>query len=519
MSPAGPRAIIDDARRWSLRRRVGVSFAVLAVLLAVLAAVTLISLLDFTRRGQEVIDRWEPAVLTSQELLGDMVNQETGVRGYALSGREEFLQPYSQYGRKETKDLRTLTSHLRGHGAALRQLGAFQRAVDDWHARTATPLIALVRSKDSSAVRRVHDAAGKSRFDLVRARAATLSATVQALNRQAIAARHRTRGYFFVALSVTGLLIVMVALMLWRGLHRWVLRPVDWLAEQTREVADGDLNRRIVPAGPPEFRQLGSDVETMRRRIADELERAEAAREELVARSAELARSNDDLEQFAYIASHDLSEPLRKVSNFCQLLERQYGPDLDDKARQYIDFAVDGAKRMQALINDLLAFSRVGRSTEGFVPVDMAAMMARTLADLREEVTAAGAQIDYAGLPTVWGDQSLLAALLANLVGNSVKYHGAEPPRITVRAARTAQGWEFAVADNGIGIDARYAERIFAIFQRLHLRDEYGGTGIGLALCRKIVEFHGGRIWLDSTTAAQGATFRFTIPEGPRHDG
>jgi light-regulated signal transduction histidine kinase (bacteriophytochrome) len=296
---------------------------------------------------------------------------------------------------------------------------------------------------------------------------------------------------------------------------------VDQLAAQTRDVAAGDLNRAIVPAGPPEFVRLSEDVEMMRRRIADELATAETARRALIVRTAELVRSNLDLEQFAYVASHDLSEPLRRVSNFCQLLERQYSDQLDDRARQYIYFAVDGAKRMQALINDLLAFSRVGRTTDGFVEVDAAAVMTVVAAELREQIEGSGAEINYDELPTVWADQTLFTALLVNLVGNAIKYRGTDPPRITISAQRSAQGsdgWLFTVSDNGIGIDPQYAERIFAIFQRLHVRDEYGGTGIGLALCRKIVEFHGGRIWLDPASAAGGATFRFTIAEGTAND-
>jgi len=514
MTSTAARTVIAGARRWSLRRWAGASFALLAALLAMLVAFTVFSLLDFARRGQEVIDRWEPAASTSQDLLADMVNQETGVRGYVLSGRSEFLQPYVQYGRQQTEDTRELRNYLHGRPGELRRLAAFQQAADDWRAQTATPLIALVQAKDPSAAGRVDGAAGKSRFDLIRARAVTLSAAVDKLSTQAIQGRHLAKMYLFVALSITGALIAAAGLTLWRGLDRWVLRPVDHLGNQTRQVAGGDLNRLIVPAGPPEFVQLGRDVETMRRRIADELARAEAAREELVIRSAELARSNEDLEQFAYVASHDLSEPLRKVSNFCQLLERQYSAQLDDKARQYIDFAVDGAKRMQDLINDLLEFSRVGRTTEGFVQVDTGAAMAQTTADLHEMITASGAEISHDRLPTVWGNQTLLAALFANLVGNSLKYRGAEPPRVTVSAEASPEGWLFTVADNGIGIDPQYTERIFAIFQRLHLRDEYGGTGIGLALCRKIVEFHGGRIWL-SSAGGPGATFRFTIPKGP----
>jgi light-regulated signal transduction histidine kinase (bacteriophytochrome) len=169
------------------------------------------------------------------------------------------------------------------------------------------------------------------------------------------------------------------------------------------------------------------------------------------------------------------------------------------------------------LINDLLAFSRVGRTTEAFSYVDTTAVIARAAVELHDRISEAGAEIRYDWLPTVWGDQTLLTAVFVNLVGNSVKYRGSDPLIVTVSAERGAEGWLFTVADNGIGIDPQYEERIFAIFQRLHLRDEYGGTGIGLALCRKIVEFHGGRIWLD-VDAPSGAIFRFTLPEGPTRD-
>jgi signal transduction histidine kinase len=517
MSPARGRGGTNKRRRWSLRRKVAASFALLTVLLAGLGVVIGVSLFRFADRGQQVIDRWQPAVLASQELLSDMLNEETSVRGFVLTGRAEFLQPFADFGRKQTRDAGQLKIYLAGHQSALRQLDAFQRAADDWRTNTAATLIKLVQANDPRAASQVDSQIGKTRFDLIRVRAATLTASVTKLSDNAVEARRTAKNYFIVALSISGGVIVLAAFAVWRGLHRWVLGPVDALAGQTRDIASGDLNRSIVPAGPPEFVQLGSDVETMRRRLDDELGHAEAAREELVERSAELARSNDDLEQFAYVASHDLSEPLRKVANFCQLLERQYGPQLDDRARQYIDFAVDGAKRMQALINDLLAFSRVGRTTEAFTYVDTGAVMERAIVELHDQIAEADAEIRYIGLPTVWGDQTLLAAVFVNLVGNSVKYHGAERPEVQVSAELLPEGWRFTVADNGIGIDPQYEERIFAIFQRLHLRDEYGGTGIGLALCRKIVEFHGGRIWLDRE-GGSGATFRFTLPEGPTRD-
>jgi signal transduction histidine kinase len=512
MSPAQLRTRLA-VRGWSLRRRVAAAFALLALLLVLLTTVTTISLLNFANRGQEVIDRWVPAQATSQDLLADLVNEETGIRGYVLSGREESLEPYRQYRRNETADARSLRGYLRGHSRALGQLSDIEQAADEWRARTAEPLIALVRAKDPGVVSAVDSRDGKAGFDRIRSRAAALNASVHSLNAEAQEARQHAKARAFVALSIAVALIAAAGYLLWRGLHRWVLGPVEGLATQARDLAEGDLRRPVAASGPPEFVHLGRDVESLRRRVEEELERAETAAQDLIARSEELSRSNDDLEQFAYVASHDLSEPLRKVSNFCQLLERQYGPQLDEKARQYIDFAVDGAKRMQTLINDLLAFSRVGRTTEGFVEVDLNSVMDSVTTDLREEITAAGAVINYADLPTVQGAPALLDALLANLVGNALKYRGAESPHVTVSAEPGDDGWLFTVADNGIGIAPQYAERIFAIFQRLHLRDEYGGTGIGLALCRKIVEYHGGRIWLDSESGSAGATFRFTLPE------
>jgi light-regulated signal transduction histidine kinase (bacteriophytochrome) len=289
-----------------------------------------------------------------------------------------------------------------------------------------------------------------------------------------------------------------------------VLEPVETLAAQARAVAAGNVDRRILASGPPEIEALGDDVDAMRARIADELNRVERARTELLARTEDLARSNADLEQFAYVASHDLTEPLRKVANFCQLLERQYGDRLDDKAKQYIAFAVDGARRMQILITDLLTFSRVGRTTERFADVALDAVVDRAMANLDDSLAEAQAEIVRTKLPTVRGDALLLTALFQNLIGNSVKYRGEDPPRVEISATRGSDQWLVTISDNGIGIDPKYGDRVFAIFQRLHLRDQYDGTGIGLAMCRKIVEFHGGRIWL-AEPVSRGATFRFTL--------
>ena len=228
----------------------------------------------------------------------------------------------------------------------------------------------------------------------------------------------------------------------------------------------------------------------------------------------ELRRSNEELERFAYVASHDLQEPLRTVTSYVQLLARRYRDKLDADAAEFIEFAVQGAMRMQRLIEDLLAFSRVGTRAAALVPTDANAALDAALENLKAAAGEAGATLTRGPLPTVLADPVQLGQLFTNLVGNAVKFRGTEPPRVQIGAERDGTQWVFRVRDNGIGIDPQYFERIFVIFQRLHGRNEYPGTGIGLAVCRKIVERHGGRIWVESEEGG-GATFSFTLSAAP----
>jgi PAS domain S-box-containing protein len=229
--------------------------------------------------------------------------------------------------------------------------------------------------------------------------------------------------------------------------------------------------------------------------------------------AAELARSNKDLEHFAYVASHDLQEPLRKVRSFTELLADRYKGRMDPTADEFIAYIVDGARRMQELISNLLAYSRVGLGDMVFADVDMSSVAADALRDLDRMVVETGAKIDCAPLPTVRGNPTLLRQLMLNLLGNAVKFRREDPPRVKVEAREDNGNWLFTVTDNGIGIAREHQQRVFLLFQRLHTRQDYPGTGIGLAMCKKIVERHGGRIWIESAVGT-GTTFHFTLPRG-----
>lgn len=358
-----------------------------------------------------------------------------------------------------------------------------------------------------------------------------------------------------VAAATVGLLLV--TLLLAGGLQRLIADPIVGLARVARGVSERqDFSVRAPRRGHDEIGRLidtfnemlyrlqerdtalrdsndalhGEVIDRLRaeedlRRLNETLEhRVRERTDELEQQTRELARSNAELEMFAYVASHDLQEPLRGVAGCMQLLERRYKGKLDASADELIAHAVDGATRMQALVHDLLAFSRVGTRAKAFEPVDVAVLVGRALANLRAAIEESGARVTQDALPTVIAEPTQLTQLFQNLVGNAIKFQRpGVPPEIHVGARRDedAGEWRFWVRDNGIGIDAQYAERIFVIFQRLHTRTAYPGTGIGLAVCKKIVERHGGRIWVESAPApgepGAGSTFFFTLPDRGDH--
>ena len=253
--------------------------------------------------------------------------------------------------------------------------------------------------------------------------------------------------------------------------------------------------------------------EVVRRALREKTEHILRRRveEDLARKVDELARSNADLEQFAYVASHDLQEQLRMVTAYTQLLSERYAGKLDENADKYLGYASEGAQRMQILIQDLLAFSRVGRNGSNYSSVDCNEVMAEVLKTLAPTIQESGAVVTPSELPRVWSDRTQVTQILQNLIGNAIKFRDKEAPKVSISAEKAGAYWQFSVRDNGIGIAPEYAENIFVVFQRLHARTEYPGNGIGLAICKKIVERNGGKIWFESQPGS-GATFKFTLP-------
>lgn len=298
---------------------------------------------------------------------------------------------------------------------------------------------------------------------------------------------------------VIGALIsfAIVAVVLYYSI-RSIVRPILELKRGTKIVSEGHLDYEIHTGSGDEIGQLAESFNSMVK--------------SLKAKTDELERSNKELAQFAYIASHDLQEPLRTVAGFTQLIEKRYKDKLDKDGREFIDYIIDGTVRMHLMINDLLVYSRLNTGDKSFKMVDCNDVMEKALQNLKAQIAQRKAAVTSDKLPTVYGERTQLLHLFQNLISNGIKYNDKEIPEIHVSAKKLNGQWFFSFSDNGIGIESKYHEKIFNIFYRLHGKGEYSGTGIGLAICRKIVEAHGGRIWVESWIG-KGSVFYFTIPD------
>jgi signal transduction histidine kinase len=508
--PAGPSLRLGGLR-------VGHWHAITAGVLAAIALTTLLVGLRLIDRQSalrsELLARVTPTDRDVLQLGAALTDQETGVRGYLLTARPEFLQPYVLGRRDEDaamQRLRGLTSagrtrELRGD---LLTLGA--RALE-WRTAYAGPAIARIRRGDRS-VRSTGEAAiGKQRFDRVRAavgRLQTHISSVTATSRDRLEAAARGVRATFAILAAILLVSILAGAAL---LRRTVTRPLARLGRGARLVAAGDLSRSLDAGGPSDIRQLAADVEIMRARLVDELAAADRARAEMLASSSELRRSNAELERFAYVISHDLQEPLRKVAGFCDLLQSRYAGQLDARADQYIGYAVDGATRMRGMIDDLLTLSRVGRAPAAVEVSDLGALAAAARSRLQHAIAASEADVRVDALPTLRVDPAQLTTVFEQLIDNAIRFRSAEPPVVRIAAERRDDDWLLSCTDNGIGVPAEQAERVFGVFEQLGPRETRAGSGIGLAMCRTIVEKHGGRIWIERV-GEPGTRIVFSLP-------
>ncbi len=322
----------------------------------------------------------------------------------------------------------------------------------------------------------------------------------------------------YTAIAVFALLMVIIMVINLLTLNSAVLKPLNELAEGVNTIGAGNLDYRLPVRGKDElgtlavlFNQMTANLQDSRSKLETEIQERQMAEEALARHATELARSNEDLEQFAYIASHDLQEPLRNATNCIQLLERRYKGKLDKDADQFINYAVQSIVRMKDLIDDLLAYSRVGTKEKKYVATDCNSIVENALDNLDSTLKETGAVVAYDNLPIVAADPVLLTQVFQNLISNGIKFRNERRPEVQVSAELSDDEWVFSVADNGIGIADEYLDKIFVIFKRLHARAEYPGAGLGLAIVKKVIERHGGRVWVDSFVGT-GSTFHFSLP-------
>ena len=463
--------------RRSLTIRTLLVGGVLAALLGAVFAVLVVAVREQQAAGRLAL-RSQQAIGAGSALETSLVNLENGVRGYVASGRERLLEPFRTARRTypaQAERLSRLVADEPRQQAAVRQITT---GINDYVALWALPLVGLADERREVAQSVLATGTGRERLDTLRSELATLFAR----ERSVAAERERRadrRSDTAVVLGLIGMgLVALVAL-------------------ATRAVADGDLTVHVPADREDEIGTLARSFNDM----TDALNRSHQ----------ELERSNHDLEQYAQMASHDLQAPLATIDLYLRLIERRLPDASQEELVELLEGVGGSTDRMRSLVRDLLHLARVGRGEPRRETLDTRAVLDRALENLAGPIEERGADVSAGPLPIVSGDPGQLSLLFQNLLGNAIKFSDHDAPHVSVTASIEGAEAQFAVRDNGIGIDPQHAERIFQPFQRLHGEDRYEGTGIGLAICQRIVSHHGGRIWAESAVGA-GSTFRFTLP-------
>ena len=446
----------------------------------------------------DVTAQYRNTAFAVYDLRVALLNIQTGYRGYALSGNRSFLEPY-RLGLSESADA---LQHLKNLQTFPQQIAALERSTKLYEVQVASNLeLVKVGQALPSDLQELFLREEKRLFDGLRVEFQLL--LDQALNGFFVTRQKVTTGLLWLSWLpwLAFGLLAAAALAVRSGLRQLILDPIRKLERAAQGLADGDGSIRLEVRSNDEMGKLSATFNQTAVTLS--------------LRTAELQRSNRDLEQFAYVASHDLQEPLRMVSSYTQLLGKRYAGKLDERADTYIHYAVDGANRMQALIHDLLKYSRAGTRQAPLLPTSATAVVNDVLRSFELLISESGAQITVGELPEVLADRVQLTQIFQNLIGNALKFRregvahnvtlSAEPDDSSGRAM-----WRFTVLDNGIGIQKEYFERIFVIFQRLHTREAFSGSGIGLAICQRLIERHGGQIWLESVPD-EGSAFHFTL--------
>jgi signal transduction histidine kinase len=494
-----------------------------ARVLIVSGAITLILgaafvLLIVAVRGQrdagQLALRSQEAITAGSELQKSVITLETGLRGFVGSGNERTLQPWNQALQQYPGQVRRLAALVSDEPTQQLLVRRIASDIDDYVNLWGRPLLALARDRPTQARAVIVNATGRLRIDTIRNEFNTL---FEQERRVAASREHRAEGRSNLAIGAgiggLGLLLILAA-----GyalfLRRYVVRPVQTVARASRSLADGDMSVRVPPAGTTEVGDLARAFNAM----AEAIERG---RREVAEHARELERSNEELDRFAAVTSHDLQAPLATISMYVQLLEARHGKDLGSAA-QLVDGISAATGHARELIRGLLEYSRAGRGELRKEPLRMDRVVNEVLDVLAGPIEEAGATVEVGEMPAgVQADHRNICQVFQNLISNAVKFSDGSP-RVKITADRVDSSWWFAVSDNGIGMEQSKAEEIFEPFHRLHGEGAYPGTGIGLAVCERIVEHHGGRIWAESAPG-KGSTFRFTLPvdspaREPAHD-